>query len=219
MTDGDLPGAGILALPRELLDELAPALRRAVTLDPAVLVRVRADGHTVTALLRLPFDVLVARTLRVEEGTLDSTVRAADLLAWLDGARSDPPEAHDVAWRAGVPPTRGWRHIETVPDEVLRPLVRAGALALKDAATREGVPGAQPRAEVADALLDAVVLTASDESATASITLRTLSALLRMGFLPRGGRVHIDIAGRWIRLAAEYGSVFAERPGTGLSLS
>lgn len=214
--------AGVLGLPRDLLDEIAPALRRAVTLDASALVRVRSDGHTVTALLRLPFDVLVARTLRAEQGPLDSTVRAAELLAWLDGVRPEAPSPRDVDWRAGVPPARGWRHVETVPDDVLRPLVRAGALALRDAAAREGVPGAQPRAEVADALLDAVVLTASsdesDAAATAQVTLRTVSALLRMGFLPRGGRVHIDVAGRWTRLAAEYGSVFAERPGSGLRL-
>ena len=41
------------------------------------------------------------------------------------------------------------------------PQRRAGAA---DAAEREGVPGAQPRAEVADALLDSVVLTVSNGS-------------------------------------------------------
>ncbi|MGN6607189.1 MAG: hypothetical protein ACTHMS_09310 [Jatrophihabitans sp.] len=209
--------AGVLAVPRDLLDELAPALRRAATLDAAALVRVRCDGHTVTALLRLPFDVLVARTLRAELPALDSTVRAAELLDWLDGTRAEPPEPRDVDWRAGLPPQRGWRHVETVPDDVLRPLVRSGALALKDAAAREGVPGAQPRAEVADALLDAVVLSATSDDATAEVTLRTVSALLRMGFLPRGGHAHIDVSGRWTRLAAEYGSVYAERAG-GLGL-
>jgi hypothetical protein len=82
------------------------------------------------------------------------------------------------------------------------------------------VPGAQPRAEVADALLDAVVLTATDDAGTrAEVTLRAVSALTRMGFLPRGGAAHVDVAGRWVRLAAEYGSVFLERPGQTLSLA
>jgi hypothetical protein len=214
-----LPDAGVLALPRRVLDEVAPALRRAVTLDPSALVRLRADGHAVTALLRLPFGVLVARTLRAEHPALDRTVAAGELLGWLDGVRTEAPQPRDVEWRTGVPPVRGWQHVETVPDDVLRPLVRSGATALRDAAAREGVPGAQPRAEVADALLDAVVLTATSDAATAEINLRTVSALLRMGFLPRGGQAHIDVAGRWTRLAAEYGSVFAERPGAGLSLS
>ena len=96
-------------------------------------------------------------------------------------------------------------------------LVRQGALTLKEAAAREGVPGAQPRAEVADALLDSTVLTVTDSDRTADVTLRALSALTRMGFLPRGGRARIDIAGRWIRVVGEYGTVYLERPGSGLS--
>jgi hypothetical protein len=113
----------------------------------------------------------------------------------------------------------GWHRIETVPDDVIRNLVRTGALALQDAAAREGVPGAQPRAEVADALLDSVVLTATDDAgARAEVTLRALSALTRMGFLPRGGSAHVDIAGRWLRVVGEYGTVHLERPGQSLQL-
>jgi hypothetical protein len=40
-----------------------------------------------------------------------------------------------------------------------------------------------------------------------------------MGFLPRGSHAAVDVSGRWIRVAAAYGSVYAERPGTGLGLS
>ena len=112
--------------------------------------------------------------------------------------------------------------------------MRQGALALREAAEREGVPGAQPRAEVADALLDGVVLTvtADDENGTdgtdgaterpggrrAEVTLRALSALTRMGFLRKDGHAHIDVSGRWIRVVGEYGTVFLERPGAGLTL-
>ena len=78
------------------------------------------------------------------------------------------------------------------------------------------MPGAQPRAEVADALLDSVVLTVSNEAVAVGITLRTLSALTRLGFLPAGSHIAVDLAGRWIRVAAAYGSVYAERPGLGL---
>jgi hypothetical protein len=71
---------------------------------------------------------------------------------------------------------------------------------------------------VADALLDSVVLTASDDRGSAEVTLRTVSALTRMGFLPRGGFAHVDVAGRWVRLVAEYGTVYLERPGQTLGL-
>jgi hypothetical protein len=58
----------------------------------------------------------------------------------------------------------------------------------------------------------------SGEGLSVEITLRTLSALTRMGFLPRGSHAAIDVAGRWVRVAAAYGSVYAERPGAGLTV-
>lgn len=194
---------------RAAVAELAPALRRAIGLDPRCLARLRLRADAATVLVRLPFAVLVSRTVR---GTpraqpLDTSVRAADLLAWLD-EDAGPPEPRDLDWRTGVPPASGWQRIETVPDEVIRRVVRTGALALK---------GAAPR--VADALLDSVVLTATDDTgARAEIPLRTLSALVRMGFLPRDGSAHVDAAGRWLRVVAEYGTVYLERPGQSLQL-
>lgn len=202
------------------LAELAPLLRRAVRLDPATLARIRQDPDRTTALVRLPFGVLAARTVerQASGAALDRTYRAEDLLAWVDGERPDVPAPRDADWRGGVPPASGWQRIDTVPDTDVRPLVRSGALTLKQAAEREGVPGAQPRAAVADALLDSVVLTVSDGPRSVPVTLRTLSALTRLGFLPRGSHLAVDVAGRWIRVAAAYGSVFAERPGASLTL-
>jgi hypothetical protein len=201
---------------RRRLAELAPVLRRASDLDPRSLVRIRIEGSAASVLVRLPFGVLVSRTVRAEprDDSLDVAVPAAETLAWLDGQTDQPPPRRDEQWRTGRPPSSGWRRIETVPDDVVRGLVRSGALALKEAAQREGVPGAQPRAEVADALLDSVVLTVSDDDGrSAEVTLRALSALTRMGFLPRGGVTHVDLAGRWVRVVAQYGTVYLERPG------
>ena len=164
-------------------------------------------------LVRLPF----ARPRRAHrrsaapDAQLDRTVAAADLLAWLDGERHRT--RRNRATPHGAAPRRrrqGWQRVDTVPDDVIRGLVRSGRAALQEAAAREGVPGAQPRAEVADALLDSVVLTADGGGRRVEVTLRTLSALTRMGFLPRGSSAAIDVAGRWVRVAAEYGSVFAE---------
>ena len=154
----------LTAADRDVLLDLAPVLRRAVTLDPGSLARFRLQDDRATVLARLPFDVLVARTVEVpaRETRVDVVVGAQAALDWLDGA-AESPSARDVEWRSGLPPETGWTRIETVPDEVVRSLVRSGALALKDAAAREGVPGAQPRAEVADALLDSVVLTVDND--------------------------------------------------------
>jgi hypothetical protein len=204
---------------RAVLVELAPVLRRAVTLDPRSLARLRLTGEAAMVLVRLPFGVLVSRTVRTATSrveSLDVAVRAAEALAWIE-EEGAVPEARDAEWRGGLPPDSRWRRLETVPDDVVRGLVRQGALALKEAAQREGVPGAQPRAEVADALLDSVVLSVQDEDGrSADVTLRALSAVTRMGFLPRGGRIFVDIMGRWIRVVAEYGSVYQEQPGSEL---
>ena len=209
-----------MSLDRAALDELAPLVRRVVDLDRSALVRLRGDSTRLAALVRLPFGVLAARTVEAEAGaSVDTTLAGADLLAWLDGDRADPPEPRDAQWRGGSPPTGGWQRVDRVPDTDIRPLVRSGALTLKQAAEREGVPGAQPREAVADALLDTVVLTVSDEARSVGVTLRALSALTRMGFLPRDSHAAVDVSGRWVRVAAAYGSVYAEQPGAGLGLS
>jgi hypothetical protein len=208
-----------VTLVRADLAELIPLVRRAVDLGPAALVRVRRRGARLAMIVRLPFGVLAARTVEVS-GTaeLDRTMRGAELLAWLDGERNDPPPARDADWRGGTPPDAGWHRIDRIPDSTIRPLVRSGALTLKQAAEREGVPGAQPRQEVADALLDSIVLTVSDDRHEVGIALRTLSALTRMGFLARDSHAAIDVAGRWIRVVGVYGTVYAERPGAALTL-
>jgi len=205
---------------RPYLAELTPVVRRSVALDDGSLARIRSASRTVSVFVTLPFRVLVSRTVAVDAYiTTDTTVRAADLLAWLDDPAAPVPEPHDEQWRGALPPRTGWQRLDEVPDEVVRNLVRTGALTLKSAAEREGVPGAQPRAEVADALLDSVVLTVSDHAGTtARIDLRTISSLVRMGFVPRGSHIAVDRAGRWTRISGEYGSAYAMERG-GLDLA
>lgn len=202
------------------LSDTAPLVRRAVSLDPRSLVRVKLGARSVTTFVRLPFNVLVGRTIKVDWGRdgIDCVVNARELLAWLDGTAREPPPARDALWHGTIPPGGGWRRVETIPASVVRDLVRKGAGALQEAAQREGVPGSQPRAEVADALLDSVVVTAHASGLRAEVTLRTLSALTRMGFMPPGSRAAIDLSGRWLRVAAEFGSVYAEQRGSGLTV-
>lgn len=198
---------------RDTLADLAPLLRRVIALNPHAVARLRLTDTAVTAFVRLPFGVLVGRAIAVPPGdATDETFRAADLLAWLDGQHTDPPQARNLLWRGTLPPATGWQRLEQVPDEDIRRVVRAGALALKEAAEREGVPrGTQPRREVADALLDAVGLTVSEGDRSAAITVRSLSALTRMGFLARGSHAHVDIAGNWVRIVGSYGTVYGSR--------
>jgi hypothetical protein len=219
-----MPAGSLDAVSRELLAELAPVARRAVTLDPAALARIRFGPGSVSILALLPFDVLVARTITApapesdDAAAVDVTVRADEFLAWLDGERTTAPAARDDQWRTGLPPERGWRRVETVPDEAIRAVVRQGAIALKDAG-QGSTYGAATQA-MTDAMLDSVVLTATkpDELALrADVALRTLTALTRMGFLARDSYAHVDVCGRWTRVAAAYGTVYAASAGLTLA--
>jgi hypothetical protein len=210
---------------RNALADLEPLLHRATGLDPMILTRLRLTGgtpggrDTATALVLLPFGVLVARTVPApaRAAPVDVTVAARNAIEWIQAAGE--LVVRDGDWRVGLPPPTGWRRVETVPGDVIRRLVRTGAMALKDAAAREGVPGAQPRAQVADALLDSAVLTVCDDAGTeVPVSLRALSALLRMGFLVRGGAAHVDVTGRWTRVVGGHGTVLLERPGRQLRL-
>ena len=198
--------------------DLASFLGRAVGLDSAALTRLRAGGGRVTAYVRLPFGVLVSRTVSGSADPVDVTVKAGDLLAALD-ARGDEdgavawPASQDVRWRAALPPGGGWRLLDQVPADVIRTLVRAGREALR------AVP-AGAAASAGETLLDHESLTVSGAGRTAVLPLRVISALARMGFLGDGGGdvVMVSAAGGWVRLAGAYGSAYQHQsPGLGLS--
>jgi hypothetical protein len=236
------PGDSASGLGPAALADLAPLLRRALGLDPGAVVRLRLSDSAATALIRLPFAVLVGRTIAVapehrpaSSAALpigDRTVSAAQLLAWLDSERGGPvPEAREADWRGALPPLSGWRRVDAVPGDLVRDLVHRATQTLREAAEREGLPGATPRASVVEALLDTVVLTATADHAGAvvdavtvavqapvQVTLRQLSAMTRMSFVLDSGELGIDTVGRWVRVASELGSAYAERPGLGLTM-
>jgi len=165
--------------------DAAAFLGRVVALEAGSLVRLRGGDGQVTAYARLPFGVLVSRTVAVAV-----------------------PVRRDVEWRAALPPVSGWQRLDEVPGEVVRSLVRAGA------ATLRAVP-AGAVATAGESLLDHESLRVSGAGRTAALPLRVLTALARMGFLgepgtaARGGDLVVVSAARgWVRLAAAYGSAY-----------
>jgi hypothetical protein len=197
------------------LGDLASFLGRAVGLDPAAVVRLRGTGDRVTAYLRLPFGVLVSRTVGGAAEPADVTVGAADLLAALDaGGSIGWPSRRDVEFRAALPPAGGWVPLDSVPGDVIRALVRAGRDALR------AVP-AGSAAAVGESLLDHESLTVSGAGRTAVLPLRVVSALTRMGFLggdPAADAVVVSATSGWTRLAAPFGSAYQHTvPSLGLS--
>ncbi len=182
-----------------MLADFVPMAERAVSADPDALIRLRAAGDSVVAgFVRLPYDVLAGRTVAGElADPFDATFSAADFLRWQAGSGPEP-ERQDVRWLTGLPPRTGWQRIEVVPDQAIRDVVRSGALLARDATSRSGQ----------QALLSAIVLTASSGDRSVQVPLGPLSALTRMGFLPRGSEAAVDVAPGWIRIAASYGSTY-----------
>lgn len=196
--------------------DLASFLGRLVALDPAAVVRLRSVAARVTAYARLPFGVLVSRTVTGDADPADVTVGAGDLLTALDqGGRADAvawPARRDMDWRAALPPVDGWVRLDSVPGDVVLKLVRAGRDALR------AVP-AGAAAAAGESLLDHESLTVTGSGRTAALPLRVLGSLTRMGFLGDGGEpVVVSVAAGWTRLAGAYGSAYQHTvPGLALS--
>lgn len=181
---------------------------RLVRLDPGALVRLRpAAGGLVGLWSRLPFGVLVDRTVRGELAD-DATVRACELLAALaDGAL---PTRYDAQWRGALPPATA-EPVEQVPAADLRRIAELAATTLRDSAGR----GVGER-RIRDALLDHPGVTLTTGTTEVEVPMRVVLALVRMGFLA-DEPVRFGAAGRWLSAQARNGTAWYQRPG-GLTL-
>jgi hypothetical protein len=190
-------------------------LARLTRLDPAALVRLRPAGpggaELRTALwARLPWQALVTRTVR-GAGPAEATVAAADLLAVLAAGEDRLPARRDADWRWPLPPGPG-QVVETIGGAELANVARAAAGALRSAmaARRTG------ERMVRDALLDHVAIVVTDgpdPDGRIEVPQRLVQAVVRMGFLGASASspdepVQVRIAGRWVGLAAPYGTAW-----------
>jgi hypothetical protein len=194
---------------RTQVADFAPFAARCLDLDPQSVIRLHGVGSTVRGFVRLPYDVLAGRSIAVDDGAdFDVTVGTADFLNW-QGATSFEPARRDAEWLMPLPARTGWTRIETVAESEIRGIVRAGALT----ARAEVDPKRQ------QALMDATVLTVACEADKAiELRLATVSMLTKLGFLPRGAEVKIDVQTGWIRVAAPLGSTYQERASLSLRL-
>jgi hypothetical protein len=193
-----------------VLSDFAPMAERAVLIDPLAVLRFRGMADQVAGFVRLPYEVIAGRAVATTDSdSYDATVSAVDFLQWVDGGgcAGEPPH-RDAHWLSALPPRAGWQRIETVPDTAVRDLVRAGAQLARDTTTKPGQ----------EALVKAIVLTATAGDQTVDVPLGALSGLTRMGFLPPGSSAAVDIAPGWIRLAAPFGSTFVSSGGNLLGL-
>lgn len=214
------PGA-LTVLDRAQRDDLAEFVGRAVRLDAAVVVRLRArpgpgdEPDAVEAWAPTPFDALVTRAAPGHVAPGDVTVVGSDLLAGLAVATAesvDPGAAVDDRWRGPLPPLRPdhrWEVVGEVPATEIDGLAERGV-----AAARAGDPSGRPSA----ALLDQIVLTVTgDGSGTeVRVPMRCVFALSGMGFVGAGsgetdGTVRVSTDGGWLRLDTRGGAVVRRR--------
>jgi hypothetical protein len=205
-------------------------LARLLRLDETAYVRLRTAGAgtgLVALWARLPWGVLVTRTVAAAVGQ-DATVRAADLLAGLTQSTLTAPTGlpardgsawlparHDSAWRWPLPPGRS-RVVERLPAAEVHRVAVAAAGTVRTAATA-GI-GGRPVGSRAlrDALLDHVPIVVTAEGRRIEVPQRLVQAVVRMGFLgPSSGAqsaagklVLVNVDGRWVGLAADFGTAW-----------
>lgn len=188
---------------------LAVFVERALRLDDAAAVRLhtRADG-LVGAWFATGFDVLACRVLAGRVQPPDITCGADALRAGLGAP--DPSGCCDIgysmdsAWRTALPPETGFFHLDDVPAAVLMDLARQGADLAREHAGPQGPP---------PSLLDQEVLQVMADKETVGVPMRCVMALVAMGFITGAGDeiVRVRLASAWLRIDAQYGSVFRRR--------
>lgn len=186
-------------LGRRELSGVLPMIERALSIEPAADLRLRAADGRLSAFVRLPFDVIAGCTLATTDTAgFDVTVSAAEVLRWCDdasdaadalGSTTEPQRTdaaastglaglsrRDAHWLTPLPPSSGWRRIDVVPAEAIHGLVRSAAQLASGIDSRGGQ----------QSFLSSTGLTVSSAELSADVPLGMLSALVRMGFLPAG---------------------------------
>ena len=204
-------------------------LGRLTRLDPAAMVRLRPASPVLagrTALwARLPWGVLVTREVAAAAPG-DVVVSAAELLAAGDAGGAEPPlpARRDREWRWSLPPDSG-ELLEEIPARRLAEVAAAAAGTLREVA-RTGLAGRPVGSRMLrEALLDHVAIVVEPGAGRAGpveVPQRLVQGVVRMGFLGRvtdaTSRVRIRRAGRWVALAARYGTGWLPPPAGPLTV-
>ena len=195
-------------LGRQELSGLLPMIERALSIEPAADLRLRAADGRLSAFVRLPFDVIAGCTLATTDtAEFDVTVSAAEVLRWCD----DAADAADAAGAADAPdsttePQRTDAAASTIPTGLaglsrrdahwLTPLPPSSGWRRIDMVPAEAIHGlVRSAAQLAPGIdsrggqqsfLSSTGLTVSSAELSAEVPLGMLSALVRMGFLPTG---------------------------------
>lgn len=194
-------------------EDLATFIDRALRLDEAAVVRLRArSGGQVVAWVATGFDVLASRVVsgRVRPDDLSAGADALSAgLAVSHGGYVDTGLPMDSAWRGGLPPEAGFVHVDDVPARVMLDLAQQGTALAREHGGAHGPPSS---------LLDQDVVVVSSDELTIGVPMRCVFALTAMGFLPSSGEslsageiVRVRAHAAWLRIDARFGSVYRRR--------
>jgi hypothetical protein len=197
--------------------DLAAFVERAVRLDTAAVIRLRArSANQFAAWAATGLDVLASRVVAGVVRPDDLSVAADELargLAAMDSSDSsgyvNPGFPMDSAWRGALPTDSGFTHLDDVPARLLLDLAQRGSELAKEHGSSQGPPVS---------LLDQEVIRVSAGDDSVGVPMRCVFALTAMGFLPQdadavdsGEIVRVRMQRAWLRIDARFGSVYRRR--------
>jgi hypothetical protein len=201
--------------------DLAAFVERAVRLDAAAVIRLRArSGGLLAAWVATGFDVLASRvvagTIRPDDLSVGADALARGLAAVDDSGYVNPGFPMDSVWRGALPPDSGFTHLDDVPARLMLDLAQRGAQLAKEHGSAHGPPVS---------LLDQEVVRVSAADVSMGIPMRCVFALTAMGFLPQSPEavdvdeiVRVRVLPAWLRIDARFGSVYRRRGDPALVL-
>ncbi|MGY4712874.1 hypothetical protein ACXDF8_25545 [Mycolicibacterium sp. CBM1] len=210
-SDGGRSTGGLFVPDAVGRNDLAAFVERALRLDEAAVVRLRARGEgVVTAWVATGFDVLAVRAVPGTVSPADFSCAADALVRGLRdaGAAGDIDTGYpmDSAWRGALPPDSGFVHLDDIPAAVLADLARRGAGLAREHSGAHGPP---------PSLLDQDVVQVSSGDASVGVPMRCVFALTAMGFMPEAPTdeeiVRVRLLPSWLRIDARFGSVYRRR--------
>jgi hypothetical protein len=211
-------------------DDLATFVERALRLDDAAVIRLRARaGGLLVAWVSTGFDVLASRVVagrvRPDDLSAGADALATALTRSPHGGVIDPGFAMDSAWRGALPADKGFVHLDDVPARVMLDLAQRGVALAREHGSGQGPPVS---------LLDQEVISVSSGDETVGIPMRCVFALTAMGFLPQSQAAGVDdfapesvsadeivrvrVQPAWLRIDARFGSVYRRRGDPALVL-
>ena len=209
--------------------DLAAFVERAIRLDDAAVIRLRARARRqVAAWVTTVFDVLACRGVGGVVRPADLSVAARGLARGLSAMDTagyvDPGFSMDSAWRGALPPESGFVHLDDVPARVILDVAERGARLAKEGSGSHGPPVSLLDQEVIR-VSSAHASEAASEDAGVGLPMRCVFALTAMGFLPQQADVlpadeviRVRVMPNWLRIDARFGSVYRRRGDPALVL-